>query len=275
METLISPLPLLTACLLLIATVALIYTCWRTQSLHFLLRRFWQLVHGNKDIPDPQIQAFAQTQTSLYAFRLFSGTQVKSLEQAHQLIAWSQQHQVPMATISACGDCFDLEKHAVITNKLPGKLFRVALFLWLITLIFTTAGCLFMALAAPGLATLKATDRGVILNKNSARVFVSLPFVTTALDRGDCSAQYPARLQATRFTAEEIHILCDLFKNETWSADITQTKNDQRQQLLILAFITAFCFYLYFLDFNKYFHARELHKKLQHTKEPDIEQPNT
>lgn len=271
----ISPIPLLTIFLLVAVICALAFMCWRTQSLHFLLRRFWLLVHGNKDIPDPQIQAFSQEQTSLYAFRLFSGTQVQSLEQAHQLIAWSQQQKVPMATISACGDCFDLEKHQVLTEKLHGKFYRASLFLGLCVLIVCTTCSVFMALSKPGIATLKATNHWVILNEDNIEKLFALPFVTTALDRGDCQKQYPNRLRTSQFNAEEIEIICDLLKVKDWDKHVAKTKKEQRKILLLMALLGIFCIGIFCQNINQQYHARELHKKLTHHKEIENEHTTT
>lgn len=251
------------------------FICWRTQSLHFLVRRFWLLVHGHKDIPDPQIQAFSQEQTSLYAFRLFSGTQVQSLEQAHKLIAWSQHQKVPMATISACGDCFDLEKHEVRTEKLHGNLYRASLFSGLYVLIVYATCSIFIAVSNPGIATLKATNRWVILNEDNIEKLFALPFVTTALDRGDCQKQYPNRLRTSQFNAEEIEIICDLLKNKDWDKHVAQTKKEQRKTLLLMALLGIFCIGIFCKNINQQYHARELHKKLTQTKEKENERTTT
>ncbi len=199
METLISPIPLLTACLFIIAILGIAYLCWRARSLHFLLRRFWLLVHGNKDIPDPQIQAFAQEQTSLYAFRLFSGTQVQSLAQAHQLIGWSEKQQVPMATISACGDCFDLENHKVLTEKMPGTLYRAALGLWGCALIVCIGVSIFVTIAKPGLATLKATDRWIVLHEDMRGKGIRIAFFDTVIGSWRLSKTKPCPSASYRF----------------------------------------------------------------------------
>lgn len=275
METLISPIPLLTACLFIIAILGIAYLCWRARSLHFLLRRFWLLVHGNKDIPDPQIQAFAQEQTSLYAFRLFSGTQVQSLAQAHQLIAWSEKQQVPMATISACGDCFDLENHQVFTDKLPGTLYRAALGLWGCALIVCIGVSIFVAIAKPGLATLKSTDRWIVLHEDSVERVFAWPFLTPPLDRGNCQKQNPAHLQVTGFTPVEIQTICELFETKEWREYVAKTKKEQRKLFLMLALISAACIGIYIPGINKHYHARELHKKLTQPKEKQIEHTTT
>ena len=226
METLISPIPLLTACLFIIAILGIAYLCWRARSLHFLLRRFWLLVHGNKDIPDPQIQAFAQEQTNLYAFRLFSGTQVQSLAQAHQLIAWSEKQQVPMATISACGDCFDLENHKVLTEKLPSKLYRIALFLWFCTLIVCIGLAIFISTAKPGLVKLKSSDRWIVLNESHVERAFAWPFITPSLNIRDCQEKNSDQLQVTGFVAAEIETICNLFTIREWTEYVSKTKKD-------------------------------------------------
>lgn len=275
METLISPIPLLTACLFIIAILGIAYLCWRARSLHFLLRRFWLLVHGNKDIPDPQIQAFAQEQTSLYAFRLFSGTQVQSLAQAHQLIAWSEKHQVPMTTISACGDCFDLEHHKVLTEKLPGKLYRIALFLWLCTLIVCIGLAIFISTTKPGLAILKSSERWIILNENRVERAFAWPFITPSLNIGDCQEKNSDRLQATGFVAAEIESICNLLSTKEWTEYVSKTKKDIQKQCFELIIICFICFVIFIPSINKQYHARELHKKLTSTKEKEIEYTTT
>lgn len=239
------------------------------------MRRFWLLVHGKKDIPDPQIQAFAQDQTSLYAFRLFSGTQVQSLAQAHQLIAWSETQQVPMSTISACGDCFDLENHQIFTKKLPGVAYRAALFLWICTLIMSIATCIFIAIAKPGLVILKVTDRWIVLNENSVERVFAWPLVTPSLDRKTCQERNPAHLQDTGFTPPEIQTICNFFEIKEWREHILKIKNKQRELFLMLATFFAACIAIHIPSINKHYQARELHKKLILTKEREIEHKTT
>lgn len=263
MEALFSPIPLITAFFIALVVCSLAVVCWRTQSLHFLLRRFWLLVHGSKDIPDPVIQAFSEEQTSLYAFRLFSGTQVKSLEQAHQLLVWSKEYQIPISSISACGDFFDYTQRIVLTEKLPGKAHRTALFVWLITLIITIAGSIFIAIYAPGALTLKATDRWVNFTENKASIIFAPPFKENALDYGDCKSKKPNHLESTKFSDEEIKIICNLFDNSEWKKYINHIKIKQRKDIFIISAIATFCLLLNLISLNKYASARNLSKTIK------------
>lgn len=275
METLISPVPLLTIFLFVIAILGISYLCWRAQSLHFLLRRFWLLVYGSKDIPDPRIQAFTQEQTSLYAFRLFSGTQVQSLAQAHKLIEWSEAQQVPMATISACGDCFDLENHKVFTEKLYGKFYRTVIFLWFLILIMCICAGILIAISNPGLAFLKVTDRLVYLNESHVERVSVWPLITPALNRIDCQTRDSVRLQAVEFSIEEFEDICNLIKMKEWPEYVEKIKKDQRQDFLIFSLMCAVCLAISIPTIKQQYYARELHKKLTQPKEKENEYKKT
>ena len=71
--------------------MAFVWVIWRTESLHVLMHRLWQLVHGKQEITDPEVRAFIDEQTSLISFRLFAGVKVNSLAQARQLIQWAKR----------------------------------------------------------------------------------------------------------------------------------------------------------------------------------------
>lgn len=245
----------------LVFAFGFVFVMWRTQSLHFLVRRFWLLVHGKKDIPDADIRAFVEEQTSLYSFRLFSGVKVGTLENAKQLMAWCKRHNVPMAQISLCGDCFDPDERKVLEKNIPARW-------WLVTKVLLCM-CIFIfgALSVGGtllkasVLQIKATDRLVLMSEGHARALFPFFLLNGRLDLGDCDKRIPARIERTNFTETEVEILCGVLKKPEWADYVKQSTSEQRWGFFWLALMFAGLFYLDFLKISKWQVAKALLKR--------------
>lgn len=242
----------------IVFALSLIFVMWRTQSLHFLVRRFWLLVHGKKDIPDVNIRAFVEEQTSLYAFRLFSGVKVGTLENAKQLMAWCKRHSVPMAQISLCGDCFDPDKRKVVEKHIPPRwriIGKFCLCMCFVILGVLSAGATFVKASV---LQIKATDRLVLMSESHARVLSPLPMLSGRLDIGDCGKQFPARIERTHLTAQEVEILCGIMKNPEWGSQVKPLISEQRWSFFWLMLMFVGLIYLDFLKLSKWQAAKAL-----------------
>lgn len=242
----------------IVFALGLVFVMWRTQSLHFLVRRFWLLVHGKKDITDADIHAFVEEQTSLYAFRLFSGVKVGTLENAKQLMAWCKRHNVPMAQISLCGDCFDPDERKVVEKNIPARwrlITKFFLCMCLVILGVISAGATFVKASV---LQIKATDRLVLMSESHARVLFPLPMLNGRLDLGDCEKRFPARIERTHFTAQEVEILCGLMKKPEWGSYVKPSISEQRWSFFWLMLMFVFLIYLDFLKLSKWQAAKTL-----------------
>lgn len=247
--------------LALITAAGYCYISWRTQSLHFLLRRFWLLVHGTKGIPDEDVRLFVDEQTSLHSFRLFSGVKVSTLENAKQLMAWCKRHNVPISQLSQCGDCFDPDSRKVVEKNIPRKPWRLAYALYGASAVIIGSisfGCIFLT---SSLGQIKATERWIFMGEDSARAVFPMPLLNKRLDIGDCSNIVPSRLEKTSFTSAEVEILCGLLKHPEWKTHIKQSIWEQRWSFLWLALICGGVFYMVFSSVKKWWTARALLKR--------------
>lgn len=242
----------------IVFALSLIFVMWRTQSLHFLVRRFWLLVHGKKDIPDASIRAFVEEQTSLYAFRLFSGVKVGTLENAKQLMVWCKRHSVPMAQISLCGDCFDPDKRKVVEKHIPSRWWIIGKFclcMCFVILGVLSAGATFVKASV---LQIKATDRLVLMSESHARVLSPIPMLNGRLDIGDCGKRFPARIERTRLTEQEVEILCGIMKNPEWGSQVKPLISEQRWSFFWLMLMFVGLIYLDFLKLSKWQAAKAL-----------------
>jgi len=209
-----------------------VWVIWRTESRYVLVRRAWQLVHGNQPVSDPEVQAFIDEQSNLASFRMFSGVRVTSLEDARQLIRWTALNKIPMSTLRVCGEYFDGNQRAINTQKIPGKGWqRVNLFAFILTVIS-------FAICISGIAS----DKAILSFKSTQRLFFAEPGKagvlwpwTSPLRIEDCSSNIKEASTKTTFTEEEVRLLCELIKSENGSSYLKNAVKSQRQALFILA----------------------------------------
>lgn len=247
---------------IVVLTVGFGVVMWRTQSPHFLLRRFWLLVHGSKDIPDADIRAFVDEQTSLQSFRLFSGVKVGTLDGAKLLMDWCKHHGIPISKVSECRDCFDPDERRIRMDRLPRKSWRIVQVLWGAVLIIFMGISLAAILYPPGLGQLKATDRWVLLSEDQVKKAVSVPFLTNALDKGDCTTRMPKRVEGSGFSAEEVDIVCDLLQKPDWRQFVSDLKDRLRWSFVWLMLICMAGFYIVYRDVSQWMAAKEILERM-------------
>lgn len=232
---------------------------WRTVSLHTLLRRLWLLVHGSEDISDPKIRAYADEQTSLMSFRMFSGVQAASLEEAHQLIAWAQLHSVDLRQIAACGRYFDTRLRQVRKQDLPS---RTHLFAQIAVFVVSLVGSLAFAwlLLIPQVPfTFKASERTFLAAESSAQtLWPPVFFNRNPLREGDCDQPLAANAARTSFTEAEVKTLCEFLPTDEWPPHLASKLKEQRWSLF-----TCLLFFLALLGYvavvvNKVIAAKDL-----------------
>lgn len=232
---------------------------WRTVSLHTLLRRLWLLVHGSEDISDPKIRAYVDEQTNLMSFRMFSGVQAASLEEAHQLIAWAQLHRVDLRQIAACGCYFDTGLRQVRKQDLPSRthLFaRIAMFV--VSLICSLVFAWLMLIPQVPF-TFKASERTFLATESSAQtLWPPVLFNRNPLKKGDCDQPLAANAARTSFTEAEVKTLCEFLPTDEWPPHLASKLKEQRWFLFVcLLFFLALLGYVAVVV-NKVIAAKDL-----------------
>ncbi|MDR0225159.1 MAG: DUF6216 family protein [Burkholderiaceae bacterium] len=237
---------------------------WRTRSLHLLLRRFWLLVHGSKDIPDPDIRAFVDEQTSLQSFRLFSGVSVSTLDNAKLLMAWCRQYGIPISKISECRDCFDADERRVREERIPSKKFRIACVLGGVLIYLCGTLSLGGAFYAADLVKFRATGRWVFVSENHVSRAFSMPLMASALDVRDCNHRVPQKIMETGFSPDEVDAFCSTMGTPDWKQRVAEIKSQQRCffALSAMGFAVFFYFFIY-RPVNKWIVAKEVKEKVQ------------
>lgn len=225
--------------LVLIAGFAIVI--WRTVSLHTLLRRLWLLVHGSEDISDPQIRAYVDEQTNLMSFRMFSGVQAASLEEAHQLIQWAQINRVDLRQIAACGRYFDTGLRQVRKQDFPS---RPYLFAQITVFAVSLVGSLALAwlMLIPQVPfTFKSSERTFLATESSAQtLWPPVFFNRNPLKKGDCDQPLAANAARTSFTQAEVKSLCEFLPTDEWPPHLASKLKEQRWSLFVcLLFLLA------------------------------------
>lgn len=224
------------------------WVIWRSESLHVLVRRVWQLVHGNQQIADPAIRAFVDEQTSLVSFRLFAGVPVTSLKEAHQLIEWANLNGVQMRTLWLCGEYFDPALRQVRVTKLPGLPWQIAKLAALSITAIVTALSVVTLPSDRLLLSLKATSTTFLATSSKAQaLWPPWPFNADPLRLADCSEPTSALAVRTAFTEQEVNLLCSVLKSESTPAFMKEGLSQQRWSLVLCALAAAwFSWHLFF-----------------------------
>lgn len=232
---------------------------WRTVSLHTLLRRLWLLVHGSEDISDPKIRAYVDEQTNLMSFRMFSGVQAASLEEAHQLIAWAQHHRVDLRQIAACGRYFDTALRQVRKQDLPSRPYLFAHIAAFVVFLIGSLFCAWLMLIPQVPFTFKASERTFLAAESSAQtLWPPVVFNRNPLKKGDCDQPLAANAARTSFTEAEVKALCELLPAKEWPEHLASKLKEQRWFLFVcLLFFLALLGYVAVVV-NKVIAAKDL-----------------
>lgn len=229
----------------LLLALAFIWAVWRTESRHVLVRRLWQLVHGNQEIADPQVRSFVHEQTSLVSFRMFAGVPVASLDEAHRLIQWTKLNGVQMRTLRLCGEYFDPELRQVRVQKLPGRRWQFARLATFVIAVAIGAVSLASLSSNRQLLTLKATSRTFLATATEAQAAWPLwPFGAAPLHLADCTKTASENAARTTFTEQEVDLLCGIFKADGTSAFMKEALATQRWTLVLLCLFAAWMSWL-------------------------------
>eukprot|EP01030_Chromulinospumella_sphaerica_P006383 gene6383-6242_t len=224
----------LAALIPLVLLVGFAVVIWRTVSLHTLLRRLWLLVHGSEEISDPKIRAYVDEQTNLMSFRMFSGVQAASLEEAHQLIQWAQLHRVDLRQIAACGHYFDTGLRQVRKHALPSRPYLFAHIAAFVVFLIGSLFCAWLLLIPQVPFTFKASERTFLAAESSAQtLWPPVLFNRNPLKKSDCDQPLAANAARTSFTEAEVKTLCELLPTDEWPEHLATKLKEQRWSLFV------------------------------------------
>jgi hypothetical protein len=231
----------LAALIPLVLIAGFVIVIWRTVSLHTLLRRLWLLVHGSEEISDPKIRAYVDEHTNLMSFRMFSGVQAASLEEAHQLIAWAQLHSVDLRQIAACGRYFDTGLRQVRKQDFPSRPYLYAqIAVFAVSLVGSLALAWLMLIPQVPF-TFKSSERTFLATDSSAQtLWPPVVFNRNPLKKSDCDQPLAANAARTSFTEAEVKTLCEFLPTDEWPPHLASKLKEQRWSLFFcLLFLLA------------------------------------
>lgn len=210
--------------LLFVAFLA--YVLIKTQSLHVLRWRIWQLVVGNQEPSDALTKAYIDEQSSLVAFRLFSKLPVRSLSEIAALQDWAHARNTSLHELSGIARFFNVAERCI--NLSYPVLYRRSNSLAIVVLVFLVVTGLFMGSAQSINLNVTATDHWYWVGSEQAQAgWWNGPFVpgdsAQTLMREDCANI--ASTPPEGFTAHDRKVLCDL-----WHADSQQAQNMLKHQ---------------------------------------------
>lgn len=242
------------------------WAIWRTGSRHMLVRRMWQMMLGKQEIADPVVRAFVDEQTSLMSFRWFAGISVASLDEAHQLMEWARRNGVEMRTLRLCGEYFDAGRREVRTHKVPALGWRIVN---LVVLGLCVAMGIVSALGLPfnsALVTLKATQRWSLVAEGEARAIWA--GADGPLQAKDCASPVKENAKRTKFTEQEVSVLCELLKDEHAPAFIKETVKEQRWALFSFLLLASWLSWEFFFT---WLHAAKADELARRKLDPSID----
>lgn len=249
----------LAALIPLVLIAGFVIVIWRTVSLHTLLRRLWLLVHGSEEISDPKIRAYVDEQTNLMSFRMFSGVQAASLEEAHQLIQWAQINRVDLRQIAACGRYFDTGLRQVRKHAFPSRPCLSAQITVSIVLLFASIVFAWLMLIPQVLFTFTKSEHTFLATESSAQaVWPPSFFNRHPLRAGDCDQPLAVNAASTSFTEAEVKTLCEMFSDQERPAYLAIKLREQRWLLLACTMFLLVLFACVAVALNRVVSAKHL-----------------
>jgi len=236
-----------------------VWAIFRTESRHTLRFRLWQLIQGNREISDPVIRSYIDEQNSLMSFRFIAGVGASNLEKAHQLIRWTQLRKVEMHALRMAGDYFDSELRVVHIKKLPGKIIQGIKLALVALAIPVVLACFALIYVDSAVMKIKATDRWTLITENEAKAI--WPLMQGPVTRANCATDANTAGRGTRFSDQEVKVLCSLVSEEGAASYIKETARTQWKPALILLIEMLVVVYLLCASFMSGFVARRLAKR--------------
>ncbi|KJV34823.1 DUF6216 family protein [Luteibacter yeojuensis] len=213
-----------------------LWLCVRAGSTHVLLSRAWRLVQGKSSRTDPVIARWLNGRDALIQFRVMSGAPVRTLANAHRLIAWAEAQNEDVADIARCGQNFDVEtlRLKAVPHGFWLLVAIVVLAASVATLVLSTTATFapraWVNVREPGAHTL-------YLSPSDARVWPS----KAHFGRSDCETSSTQVLAGqVGLSASEVTAVCGWFADPKLAEHLDTTLREQRQAFGLLAVLAAF-----------------------------------
>lgn len=245
--------------------VLFVWVMLRTESLHLLRRRLWQVIHGKGEITDSGIRAFIEEQTNLAAFRVFVGPNASTLAEARALMDWCAARNVDLGALRMCGTYFDAGERRVTRGE---RFLTGGYWFWAIAYVLCAS------VAVPSFALVPTTHTWLTV-KSSGQHFLASesgirttwpPLFASSFTKADCEApQQVARRMS--FSNEDVSTMCQFLDKEEYAAFVRKSLSNQRWALFFLAIIAVGCAYFAVLSAVRCGCARKL---LRRRLDPDL-----
>ena len=234
------------------------WVVYRTRSAHALRRRVWGLIFGKAHLTDDLIKNFVDERTNLMSFRFIAGVNVRTLQQAHDLIEWLRANNEEVSSVRAIQPYFDLERMDVAAEKLPRKAWIYALLAFFLTAALVTAVPIYGIGYDKVILRMKKSGTYFVVKETTAELLSLSLTKAVALTQEDCALPISARTSRDGFRPDEIPAVCELLSNASTSDYLRSTLLQQRLASGLLATLALFILYLPGRSLNQISEARQL-----------------
>lgn len=241
------------------AIALFVWVILRTESRHTWVYRLWRLIHGNKEVSDPEVNAYINEQNSLMSFRLIAGIPVRTLEHAHQLIRWTKLHNVEMFALRMSGEYFDPDLRKIRVDKLPSKLMQGLKLLMLAVALVIALISVVTVYTDNAVVKLKATDRWLLLGERDARPL--WPLNAKAIDRTACKDDAAVIAEHSSFTAKEVVLVCSVITDEGAPSYVKKSIKGQRNSSIFLIVVMLVAAWITLMEFMSAYVAKRLARR--------------
>lgn len=221
------------AAFVLLGIILLAVFWWRAGSIRSVLDRVWHLMAGRSDVNDPVLKELLINSRDLERFRFTYRLKVDSLADVHKLHAWSAQHQIDLANLTALRDWVD-PKHLELIKAPPKSLFVIET---LVVVVLAAGTILFGALLLPSGALLQTKESGVYFRAQEATV--EHPFRWWRYGADSCRPNLDSVMRETGFTRDEAVLICDALKEGKLDSLIVDNQSTQRWLFALVALVST------------------------------------
>ncbi len=230
---------------------AIIYSIWRTGSLHLLRVRLWSLLHGKDEISDEEIRSFIGGRTSLMAFRWVSGITARTIDHAKRIVSWARDNDEDVYSIAVAGPYFDREE---LRLKEPLPRIRPR---GITTLVCGTVALILFFATVPILSTrayLKIRDTGLWFSASSTDVHEagpsflssSRPFFIRPADSQPLTLEMckTNKIPADAFGRAQSAVLCEWLTSADKDKLLAGYIKDQEKPVFVIVGLLGYFFVL-------------------------------
>ena len=215
----------------LMSIVLLAFFWWRAGSIRSVLDRLWHLMAGRSDVNDPILKELLINSRDLERFRFTYRLKVDSLAEVHKLHAWSAQHQIDLANLTALRDWVD-PKHPRLIKAPPKSLFVIET---LVVGVLAVSTFFFGALLLPSGALLQTKESGVYFRAQESSI--EHPFRWWRYGADSCHSNLDSVMRETGFTRNEAELICAALKEGKLKSFIVDNQSTQRWLLALMAIV--------------------------------------